>query len=301
MCDGLSTETEARLYAIGATFLTVFISLVTLHDLYFDPLLSKNAPARLKVSHAAFLFHFVAATSLTILSLICYYLCHTTNPGDAEDWALERPDLILVNQYHELELKKDEEEGANLPFCKICNKPKPPRTSHCSRCRACRVRMDHHCDLIGNCVAYKNHKYFVLYLLYTTIGCLYSVGLQIRFLVHCQQFPRRLKGYPLIFAGVFTPFALVLALGVGIGVGVLLGWTLYLMLKNQTQVEYVKSEPKGPRNDPTETRSYSKGVLPNVMHVMGTNPLLWLIPYRESRQNRRKLSARKLVRCSWRA
>lgn len=34
--------------------------------------------------------------------------------------------------------------------------------------------MDHHCPWVGSCVAYRNHKLFVLFLVYTSLGCLYA-------------------------------------------------------------------------------------------------------------------------------
>ena len=34
--------------------------------------------------------------------------------------------------------------------------------------------MDHHCPWVGNCVGHNNHKFFVQFLIYTTLGCLYS-------------------------------------------------------------------------------------------------------------------------------
>lgn len=59
-------------------------------------------------------------------------------------------------------------------YCRTCKQPKPPRTHHCSACKKCYMRMDHHCPWVGSCVAYGNHKLFVLFLFYTAFGCLYA-------------------------------------------------------------------------------------------------------------------------------
>ncbi|KAI0987052.1 hypothetical protein GJ496_007325 [Pomphorhynchus laevis] len=62
----------------------------------------------------------------------------------------------------------------SAPFtCRKCNMPKPHRTHHCSVCQKCILRMDHHCPWINNCVGFYNHRFFFLFCLYTTIGCVY--------------------------------------------------------------------------------------------------------------------------------
>ncbi|XP_055381447.1 palmitoyltransferase ZDHHC16 [Condylostylus longicornis] len=68
-----------------------------------------------------------------------------------------------------------------VTICKKCILPKPPRTHHCSVCNKCVLSMDHHCPWLNNCVGFSNHRYFFLYMSYTTIGCLFIIifGIQI--------------------------------------------------------------------------------------------------------------------------
>ncbi|XP_039490572.1 palmitoyltransferase ZDHHC16 [Drosophila santomea] len=76
-------------------------------------------------------------------------------------------------------------EGVSLveavSMCGKCIAPKPPRTHHCSICNRCVLKMDHHCPWLNNCVGYGNHRYFFLYMTYTTLGCLFLIlfGLEI--------------------------------------------------------------------------------------------------------------------------
>lgn len=58
-------------------------------------------------------------------------------------------------------------------MCKKCNFVKPGRTHHCSVCKSCVMKMDHHCPWLANCVGYKNYRYFVCFLIWVTITTSY--------------------------------------------------------------------------------------------------------------------------------
>ncbi|KAL9110479.1 MAG: hypothetical protein Q9227_005023 [Pyrenula ochraceoflavens] len=62
-------------------------------------------------------------------------------------------------------------------ICRTCHLPKPPRSKHCSLCKSCIARMDHHCIWLNNCVGKNNYHYFLLLLLSTTLLCVYGAYL----------------------------------------------------------------------------------------------------------------------------
>ena len=63
-----------------------------------------------------------------------------TPPGTTKDLA-EYED-VAVRGADEADQKL---EGQRQQDCKKCQMPKPPRAHHCSICRRCVLKMDHHC------------------------------------------------------------------------------------------------------------------------------------------------------------
>ena len=59
-------------------------------------------------------------------------------------------------------------------MCKKCNIVKPPRAHHCSICKRCVLRMDHHCPFTNCCLGLRNQRFFVSWLFGVWIGCLYG-------------------------------------------------------------------------------------------------------------------------------
>jgi hypothetical protein len=123
-------------------------------------------------------------------------------------------------------------------ICKTCNDIKPPRTHHCSICRKCVMRMDHHCPWTGNCVGLKTHKYFMCFTFWTVIACLH-VGLSspllnkhIRLTTNKSDFKFVMDHQPL------NPLlAQIMSLSVAVGVLVLHCLHIYYVNNNVTTLE----------------------------------------------------------------
>ncbi|KAF9164885.1 palmitoyltransferase for Vac8p, partial [Mortierella sp. AD010] len=68
-------------------------------------------------------------------------------------------------------------------WCDICKIYKPDRCHHCSECDECVLRMDHHCPWVRGCIGYNNHKFFYLFIFYTSVMTVWVVATMIPLLV----------------------------------------------------------------------------------------------------------------------
>lgn len=109
--------------------------------------------------YISFFFHLI----FSILWIWAYIMTSWIDSGSL------KYELTKLGYFDGSLLNQLPEQFESLPRCPKCNLPKPIRCHHCSECDACMFRFDHHCPAIGNCVALKNMKSFMLFNFYTSI------------------------------------------------------------------------------------------------------------------------------------
>lgn len=120
-------------------------------------------------------------------------------------------------------------------FCKKCQCKKPDRAHHCSSCKRCVLKMDHHCPWLASCVGLKNYKAFLLFLTYTTLFCWLCLGVSSSFVwteIANEEMLRRggLLGINMILLAVLSGI-------IGIVLTGFTGWHISLAIRNQTTIE----------------------------------------------------------------
>lgn len=177
-----------------------------------------------------------------ILLNTCYTVAVFTDPGSplqslTKDTSGGRYSVLPTTELHE-DFRNVQTITVNSTggsrYCKKCHVPKPDRTHHCSTCKRCVLKMDHHCPWLSTCLGLHNYKAFVLFLLYTSLFCwvcLFSTAWWL---------------WTEVFAGgqyleEFAPVqVIILAVVAGI-IGLVLtgftGWHLYLCAKGSTTIE----------------------------------------------------------------
>lgn len=157
-------------------------------------------------------------------------------------------------------------------FCAACEANAPPRTFHCDKCNCCIFKRDHHCAFAGCCVGLKNFRYFLVFLIYLSIGCLYASIYNMYFIwdvlggfslfsvaAHILPFVFWLFGYLNFVVFIYTMLSMLALIGF-LFVGNLLIFHAQNMLRNQTTFEKNHG-----------IREYDVGWRKNVVECLGTN------------------------------
>lgn len=222
--------------------------------------------------------------------------------ANAPDEQARNQILIYITKKYDLPIACRNYSGG-IRYCEKCNLIKPDRCHHCSMCKTCVLKMDHHCPWINNCVSFFNYKFFVLFLGYTFLICLFvgattftyfikfwslpdlnakqndsfqpSVANQIATSLsssnntddHSNRIPFNVKFHILFLFFVSCMLAL--------GVMFLYFYHIYLLLNNRSTLEAFRPPLMcyGP-----DRNAFNLGKIENVSQVMGRSKLLWPLP-----------------------
>jgi len=207
----------------------------------------------------------------TLLLAICYIRSILVHPGEIPDRE-EDPSWDYAGQpgHGGRGAAQESKRSGERRYCKWCAKYKPDRCHHCRVCRTCILKMDHHCPWIYNCVGFKNHKFFFLLLVYSCISChiiMWTMAESVKSAVAVDS------PFLVMF---FLLFGETLAAFLGILVTGFLGFHIWLMLRAMTTIEFCE---KSVKKSGYGGSSYDLGsVVGNIKAVLGSNPLLWLLP-----------------------
>jgi len=104
--------------------------------------------------------------------------CHFCDPGiiPREAPSLTRRPKIINNKLEDGTLER-------WRYCETCHIYRPPRCHHCSDCDNCVEVFDHHCPWVGNCIARRNYRFFVMFLISTGLMLGFTFSLSCHYFV----------------------------------------------------------------------------------------------------------------------
>ncbi|KAH7963977.1 hypothetical protein HPB51_027781 [Rhipicephalus microplus] len=125
--------------------------------------------------------------------------------------------------------------GGSARYCVLCHLLKPDRCHHCSTCRRCIMKMDHHCPWFNNCVCFSTYKFFLLTLFYTVALCLYGLATLAAHLVEWWSDAWLRKPY-----AFHVGFLLVVGTMLAVALGSFLVMHLFMVSKSETTLERLR-------------------------------------------------------------
>lgn len=161
-----------------------------------------------------------------------YFMAVFTDPNKHQNTNLLPPNFL-----------QPVEISSPADFCVKCQQEKHERVHHCSICNRCIARYDHHCPWIHNCVGYSNHVYFYRFLVFAAFGLLYVALFSTRiFWLAFLSSKRQAFVWPLRFMRPIFLFVFLISVLIGTSLIGLVSWQTFLMVTNQTTVEFYKNQ-----------------------------------------------------------
>eukprot|EP00842_Homolaphlyctis_polyrhiza_P001545 jgi/Hompol1/2391/HPOL_002924-RA len=190
-------------------------------------------------SKLGYMLNAAFASYLIVCIVFHYAMAVLTDPGRTHAALIEELVGNLPTELAFEDVVSNKPLSAALqstPICQKCTMPKPPRAHHCSVCRRCIMKMDHHCPWIANCVGLFNHRYFFLFLVYATIGIIYFAFMSLS--IAFRVFTSATLTMPAIVETLFI-FAFLLSAAISPVLGGFTAWNAYLIGSGQTTLETI--------------------------------------------------------------
>jgi palmitoyltransferase len=226
---------------IGANGLIISITLCFLFVFY---------PELYQTSALAYCLNMLFAIYILTNILFNYFACAFTAPGspsycpDPSKILGEKVSIVDGRKIYQFSYHLNVAPNVSYRYCHGCKCIKPPRAHHCSVLGRCVLNMDHYCPWMSNTVGYYNYRYFVLFLIYLFIGCVYVVlfflvgavklsPIDESFILLNSMFQTNMFHANSLTASVYC---FSLALSAIVSAGLLLVWHAYLTITNQVSV-----------------------------------------------------------------
>ena len=154
------TTWEYVFYTKNPLFITVYVAM-SIFGYVFGFLYGVDA--FIPGPYLAYYHKYLSAVVMSI-GWTLYIVCLTKDPGAVTEELLRN---TKQDVFDEVLYKKDS-------FCKTCNISKPARSKHCTVCNMCVPHFDHHCIWLNRCVSKFNHIYFLSFVGWHALICLYG-------------------------------------------------------------------------------------------------------------------------------
>uniref|UniRef100_A0ABI7YA62 Palmitoyltransferase n=2 Tax=Felinae TaxID=338152 RepID=A0ABI7YA62_FELCA len=157
-----------------------------------------------------------------------------------------------------------------IRYCDRCQLIKPDRCHHCSVCDKCILKMDHHCPWVNNCVGFSNYKFFLLFLAYSLLYCLFIAATDLQYFIKFWT-----NGLPDTQAKFHIMFLFFAAAMFSVSLSSLFGYHCWLVSKNKSTLEAFRSPVF---RHGTDKNGFSLGFSKNMRQVFGDEKKYWLLP-----------------------
>lgn len=156
-----------------------------------------------------------------------------------------------------------------IRYCEKCHHVKPDRAHHCSVCGCCILKMDHHCPWVNNCVSFTNYKFFILFLGYSLLYCMFIGATTLQYFI--KFWTNELSG----LGRFHILFLFFVAVMFAISLVSLFGYHCYLVGVNRSTLESFRTPifRSGPDKD-----GFSLGRHANFIEIFGDDKRKWFLP-----------------------